>query len=83
MAGPIKPDIEKQRKARRLLLDEIIKVLESEPTEQEEIKYRKELVLKLAVNALPRINEHKGADEEDPQPILVKFINGELPVAVP
>lgn len=51
---------------RTLALNEIKRILEGDDE-----YYKKELVLKLSTNLLPRLNEHTGADGKDlPVPIL-------------
>ena len=60
--GAIKADRDRSTRLRRITLDQSIKVMESEPTETEAIKFKQALHLKLAANVLPRINEHTGEE---------------------
>ncbi len=66
MAGKTYNDLKLAGEVRTLTLKEIERVLKG----TDEV-YKKELVLKLAANCLPRLNEHSGPDGGDiPIPLL-------------
>ena len=68
--GQIKADKDYAVLLRRLTLKQSIKVMESEPTDPEEKRFKQALHLKLAGNVLPRISEVSG---EGGDPIKISF----------
>ena len=67
MAGVTKNDRMLASRVRNLVLTQIESVLNGDDE-----NFKKQLLLKLATNALPRLNEHTG---EDGEPINLKIIN--------
>lgn len=62
-------------KVRDLTLNKIYSILQKEydPKEQkEDLKFQRELLLKLSGSILPRLNEHSGQDGE---PIQISIVN--------
>ena len=69
MAGPVKHERILAKRVREISLNLITRYLED--TSPENDRFRKDLLLKLATNVLPRINEISGPDGgEIPLPIL-------------
>ena len=65
---------EKAGKVRNRALDDVLLILNADPVTSTWSDLKKQMLLKLASNLLPRINEHSGQDGE-PVPLLVKFID--------
>lgn len=74
MAAPISNDRKQAANVRRLLLSEIERLFTTDPLKLSETEHgtKRELLLRMAANTLPRLNEHTGADGADlfPQPLL-------------
>jgi hypothetical protein len=73
--GAIKSDRDTSALLRRITLKQSIKIMESEPIDPEEKKFKQALHLKLAGNVLPRINEHMGEGGE-PMSFTIKIESG-------
>lgn len=75
MAGVIRNDKAKAAKVRNLLLDEIIRLFETDPhaLSERELDRKNELLLRMAPNTLPRLHEVAG---EDGGAILIKQVVG-------
>ena len=69
-------DRQKSAEVRNEVLDNIMLVLTDDPAVSEWSDLKKQMVLKMAPNTLPRLNEHSGPsdDEGQAQPLLVKII---------
>lgn len=74
MAGLIKNDREQSARVRRLLLNEIERYFTADPISLSgtETGIKRELLLRMAANTLPRLHEHTG---EDGDPIKYEVIN--------
>ena len=65
MAGVPHYQRELAGEVRNLTLNEIKKILLDTKCENVEKSFRQQVILKLAGNVLPRLNEHTGADGKD------------------
>lgn len=68
-------DREKAGELRTSLLEDCIKVINNEPEVEEWSDFKKQLILKMSTNLLPRLQEVSG---ESGQPLVVKFDNSFL-----
>lgn len=71
MAGVISNDRKKAAKARNLILDEVIRLFETDPLKlsERETTRKEELLLRMAPNTLPRLTEVTG---EDGAPLIIQ-----------
>lgn len=72
MAGVPNNDRKLGAEVRRMTLNKIKDILGDDEHKKYDEKFQREVLLKLATNALPRLNEHTG---EDGSPIIIKFDN--------
>jgi hypothetical protein len=74
MAGAISNDRKQGARVRRLLLDEIERLFDTDPLKlsERETETKRELLLRMSSNTLPRLHEVAG---EDGGPITVQIIN--------
>lgn len=72
MAGANFNDRKKAARARTLILDEVIRLFETDPLKLSETEHttKRELLLRMAANTLPRLTEVTG---EDGEPIKIAF----------
>ena len=82
MAGIVNNDRKLGAEVRRMTLNKIKDILGDEEHKKYDEKFQREVLLKLATNALPRLNEHTG---ESGDPINVNIVNyaGNNNTAVP
>ena len=78
MAAPKYTDRVKAQTLRSLSLEIMTAALRGEGEFGGDKDFKKQLILRLASNVLPRLNEHTGEVSENGElsPILVKFIDG-------
>ena len=72
MAGIVNNDRKLGAEVRRMTLNKIKDILGDEEHKKYDEKFQREVLLKLATNALPRLNEHTG---ESGDPINVSIVN--------
>ena len=72
MAGIINNDRKLGAEVRRMTLNKIKDILGDDEHKKYDEKFQREVLLKLATNALPRLNEHTG---ESGEPINVNIVN--------
>ena len=70
MARKLSYDQEKVKELRMSIVEASLRVMADDPVVEKWSPYKKELILRLAGTALPRVNEHSGPDGgEIPLPI--------------
>ena len=80
MAGIPNNDRKLGAEVRRMTLKMIQRILADEANEKYDEKFRRDVLLKLTTNVLPRINEHTG---ESGEPINVNIVNYGNNIALP
>lgn len=75
MAGAVSNDRKKSAHARNLILDQVIRLFEADPLTlgTEETGLKRELLLRMAPNTLPRLTEVTGEDGGALQVTIVKY----------
>lgn len=76
MAGKFFDERVKAGNVRNKALDDILEVLQETENSKKFGEFKKQVLLKLATNLLPRLNVVAG-EGESPLQVLVKFINGD------
>ena len=69
MARKLSYDQEKVKELRMSIVEASLRVMADDPVVEKWSPYKKELILRLAGTALPRVNEHSGPDGA-PIPLL-------------
>lgn len=79
MAGVGVNDRQKGSKARSLILDEVIRIFERDPVtlSEGEVALKRDLLLRMAPNTLPRLHEVTGEDGEPVKYQLVSYDNNQ------
>lgn len=85
MAAPVLNDRKQAARVRKLLMDEIERYFSTDPLKLSETEQttKRELLLRMAANTLPRLNEHTGEDGDPIKYTLVSYADSTAPVPTP